>query len=73
MKQTIIAICLTTLFLSAACSNGNSNQGNSVKTETTDSTKMAYQCPMDCEKGKVYTEPGKCPVCEMDLKEIETK
>ena len=28
-----------------------------------------YQCPMDCEKGKSYTEPGKCPVCNMDLKE----
>ncbi len=34
-----------------------------------------YQCPMDCEKGKSYTEPGKCPVCNMDLKEkkAETK
>lgn len=34
------------------------------------SKKMAtlYQCPMDCEKGKSYTKPGKCPVCKMDLK-----
>ena len=24
---------------------------------------------MDCEKGKSYTEAGKCPVCKMDLKE----
>jgi hypothetical protein len=30
-----------------------------------------YQCPMDCEKGKTYDSPGKCPVCEMDLKELE--
>lgn len=28
-----------------------------------------YQCPMDCEKGKSYTEEGSCPVCKMDLKE----
>ena len=27
-----------------------------------------YQCPMDCEDGKTYTEAGSCPVCKMDLK-----
>lgn len=26
-----------------------------------------YVCPMDCEKGKTYEEPGTCPKCEMDL------
>ncbi|MFZ1704695.1 MAG: heavy metal-binding domain-containing protein [Saprospiraceae bacterium] len=26
-----------------------------------------YVCPMDCEKGKVYHEMGKCPECKMDL------
>ena len=29
----------------------------------------SYACPMDCEKGKTYDAPGKCPVCEMDLVE----
>ncbi|WP_372744383.1 heavy metal-binding domain-containing protein [Lutibacter sp.] len=29
----------------------------------------AYQCPMDCEKGKTYDAEGTCPVCKMDLKE----
>jgi len=29
-----------------------------------------YQCPMDCEQGKVYDEPGSCPVCKMDLKKV---
>ena len=33
------------------------------------SNDVLHQCPMDCEKGKSYTEPGKCPVCKMDLKE----
>lgn len=32
-----------------------------------------YQCPMDCEKGKVYEEPGQCPVCKMDLQLVEEK
>lgn len=30
---------------------------------------VVYQCPMDCEKGKSYSKEGKCPVCEMPLKE----
>lgn len=30
-----------------------------------------YQCPMKCEGEKMYEEPGTCPVCEMDLKEVE--
>lgn len=30
-----------------------------------------YQCPMKCEEDKTYTEEGACPVCKMDLKEIE--
>lgn len=29
---------------------------------------VAYQCPMDCENGKVYKKNIKCPVCKMDLK-----
>ena len=33
------------------------------------SNDVLHQCPMDCEEGKSYTEPGKCPVCKMDLKE----
>jgi hypothetical protein len=35
--------------------------------ENSDST-ATYYCPMHCEgKEKVYTEPGSCPVCGMDL------
>jgi len=32
---------------------------------------VAYNCPMDCEDGKTYEEPGTCPVCNMDLVEME--
>jgi hypothetical protein len=28
---------------------------------------QVYMCPMDCEKGKHYDNPGKCPVCGMNL------
>jgi transcription initiation factor IIE alpha subunit len=30
-----------------------------------------YQCPMKCEGDKTYNKKGSCPVCEMDLKEVE--
>ncbi|WP_008635437.1 SCO family protein [Bizionia argentinensis] len=30
-----------------------------------------YQCPMECEGDKTYTEPGSCPVCKMDLTLVE--
>jgi len=28
-----------------------------------------FACPMGCEKDKVYLQPGKCPVCQMELEE----
>lgn len=32
-----------------------------------------YHCPMDCEGDKNYSMPGNCPVCKMELEEIEKK
>lgn len=34
------------------------------------STGTGYQCPMKCE-GKVFTEPGKCPVCGMEMEKVK--
>ena len=33
--------------------------------------KLAYECPMDCEKGKTYDTEGNCPVCKMKLIEVK--
>ena len=30
-----------------------------------------YQCPMQCEGEKTYSEMGTCPTCKMDLKEVK--
>ncbi|MBZ0205715.1 MAG: hypothetical protein K8H89_05285 [Flavobacteriales bacterium] len=30
-----------------------------------------YQCPMKCEGDKTYAEAAPCPVCKMNLKEVE--
>ena len=32
--------------------------------------KVAYVCPMKCEGEKHYHQPGKCPVCGMELEKI---
>jgi protein SCO1 len=32
---------------------------------------MVYQCPMKCEGELVYDQPGRCPVCKMELKPVE--
>lgn len=32
-----------------------------------------YICPMNCEKGKYYDQPGSCPVCHMDLEQSKAE
>jgi len=73
MKNSIvmIAFAIATLTFVSCGKKGNST----TVTEQTagDKHQLAYACPMDCEKGKTYDKPGKCPVCEMDLKEVKTE
>jgi hypothetical protein len=49
----------------AACKNGSSKNAASTTEAAVPGTK--YICPMNCEKGKTYDQPGSCPVCHMDL------
>jgi len=37
-----------------------------------DMAEAHYQCPMKCEEDKTYDKPGNCPVCKMELKEVNT-
>ncbi len=32
--------------------------------------KVVYVCPMKCEGEKHYHQPGKCPVCGMELEKV---
>ncbi len=42
------------------------------KTKTTQQTaSKKYECPMKCEGDKTYSKAGKCPVCNMNLKEVK--
>ena len=64
-KKILVVLAIALLpFAFSECSES----GNSVNTELSEST---HACPMDCENGKTYTEEGTCPVCEMDLVEVE--
>jgi hypothetical protein len=51
----------------AACKHESKN---TLPAATADTKNVKYQCPMDCEKGKLYDQPGSCPVCKMDLKAV---
>ena len=70
MKREIHTLSFAMFFAFAAISAGCGTADNG--TEQHESHEHAtYQCPMDCEAGKTYDEPGACSVCKMDLAEIE--
>ena len=62
----VLAVTLGVTFTS--CKKDKKADATEETTGETASADQVYQCPMDCEHGKSYTEAGKCPVCEMDLK-----
>jgi hypothetical protein len=64
MKNMLIAglAFVLSLVAFAACQNNNSKQAAETAAPGT-----KYICPMNCEKGKTYDQPGSCPVCHMDL------
>lgn len=78
MKTIRSIITAITVITFIGCGSGHehhdhSNTNEAVTQDTTAHHKHAhakYQCPMDCENGKTYNEPGKCPVCEMDMEEV---
>lgn len=60
----VITFSLLSVFM-ASCNNSN-NKASEQNLE-----KASYQCPMDCEKGKIHDKSGQCSVCGMDLEKIE--
>jgi hypothetical protein len=45
---------------SCGCTLNNQNEYKEMQ-------EFKYQCPMNCEGNKTYNQPGKCPVCNMQL------
>lgn len=68
LKTTTLFLALTSLVVFNACKENAKNTTKETKKELV--AENHYQCPMDCEDGKTYTETGSCPVCKMDLKMV---
>jgi hypothetical protein len=67
--QAVIPVfLLALLFTAVSCKEEKKAESEETKTEL--KAEATYQCPMDCEDGKTYHEPGSCPVCKMDLKPV---
>lgn len=62
MKNLRLPIFLCLALLISAC-------GNETKTSQQE---ISYQCPMQCEGDKTYSEFGTCPVCKMELVQIDS-
>ena len=70
MKKTKILMATGMFFLAGMMFTACGTEGTETQEQTAE--KVVYQCPMDCENGKTYDEPGQCPVCEMDIKAIKS-
>jgi len=80
MKKGVFAMLLILAISITACKESKKEstetKATEVKTEVKaevkeELTAATFQCPMKCEKEKVYDKTGSCPVCKMDLKEVK--
>lgn len=72
MKNFLLAAFSAALLIIVnftACSTDHSKQqANTTADQMAQAdANTAYICPMNCEDGKLYDQPGKCPVCNMNL------
>ena len=80
MKKLIFSSVIALAFLASCGGNADKAKSDSANDTTKKAAApapangqvaAAYQCPMKCEGEKTYAEPGKCPSCQMDLKEVK--
>ncbi|MBI1287578.1 MAG: hypothetical protein GC178_08350 [Flavobacteriales bacterium] len=76
MKTVKVVVMSLTIGAFIGCGGGHHDgehhhEMNSDTTNQVQHAEAKYQCPMDCEDGKTYEQPGKCPVCEMELTKVE--
>ena len=82
MKKTILTITTAALLVIASvtfvgCENSEKGNNPAVhehvegEEHNHNNAEEKYQCPMKCEEDKVYEEAVQCPVCGMDLVEVE--
>lgn len=78
MKKSIVMMALAIATLTVVSCGKKETKETTTEHEGHDhkegeAHKLAYECPMDCEKGKEYAEKGTCPVCKMELIEVSEK
>jgi len=75
MRKQVVVLAIVALaaFTFTSCKNDAKEEVKTEESSHDDAKAVAenvlYQCPMDCEDGKSYTEEGNCPICKMALKE----
>lgn len=65
LKVFVIGLAVAGIGLFASCSGGAKKDAAEQKV-----AKEQYKCPMNCTE-EVFDQPGKCPVCGMDLEKME--
>ena len=71
MKKRILKLSLVLALGALTFSSCNKAENTDTHESHGHDHSVQYQCPMKCEKDKTYDHAGKCPVCTMDLKEVE--
>ena len=67
MKKITIIFAALLMMTAITTSCSGSEKENTEQTNESGT----YQCPMKCEGDKTYSQPGQCPVCNMDLEKVE--
>ncbi len=70
MKNLLVVSFAFALLLTAF--SGCNSEASKQNAESV-ATNAKYICPMNCEKGKTYDQPGSCPVCHMDLELVKAE
>lgn len=63
MKKIVLSLVVLLAFTLYSCKTETEKKKESIEQVS----KIEYMCPMDCEEGKTYEKPEKCPVCKMKL------
>lgn len=67
MKKLLLACIIAPVMLTSCGGTGAGKPGGDSVPAV--NTSVRYSCPMECEPGTAYDTIGKCPVCQMDMKE----
>lgn len=68
MKKLILSSIIAIAFLASCGGDADKAKTDSVNANV---AAVKYQCPMKCEGDKTYDAAGKCPMCQMDTKEVK--